>query len=292
MSVGGKGNAGFSDAELTEILRSRPLDDPQRQEACEILVGRYKNLVESCVFRYRDVPESVEDLMQVGYVGLMKAINNYDPEIGSLAAYAQPSVSGEIKRYFRDKRWHMRVKRPAQELRLRIRTAVAELTQALARSPRPAELAEHLQVSEAEITEALLASEVFQLPSLDSPLGPEADGGTLADQVGAEDPKLEHTLDMQAVWQHAAELPEREQRLLMMRFYGNMTQLQIAEKLGVSQMHVSRLLSRALGYLRDQIQATGEPRAEAPLAEDAHQVQQEAAPLGHISDPGGTHAGT
>src|SRR2546422_75006 len=101
---GGTGHAGFSDAELTEILRSRPPDDPQRQEAYETLVRRYKNLVESCVSRYRDVPESVEDLMQVGYVGLMKAINNYDPEIGSLAAYAQPSVSGEIKRYFRDKR--------------------------------------------------------------------------------------------------------------------------------------------------------------------------------------------
>jgi RNA polymerase sigma-B factor len=191
--------------------------------------------------------------MQVGYVGLMKAINNFDPQVGdSLAAYAQPCVSGEIKRHFRDKRWQIRVRRSTQELRLRIRAVTPDLTQQLARAPSDAELAACLDVGEAEITDAQLASQAFQVASLDAPV--DSDGGTgLADLIGAEDPQLEHALDIDSVWQHCTELPAREQRLLMMRFYGNMTQDQIGAELGISQMHVSRLLSHALAYLRDQI---------------------------------------
>ena len=166
-------------------------------------------------------------------------------------------MSGEIKRHFRDKRWQIRVRRSTQELRLRIRTATAELTQQLSRPPGDAELAAHLGVTEAEVTATQLASEAFQAASLDAPAGPDDDSGSVGDLLGAEDPALEHALDMEAVWKHAAELPPREQHLLVMRFYGNMTQEQIGQELGISQMHVSRLLSRALKYLRDQI--TGKP---------------------------------
>jgi RNA polymerase sigma-B factor len=251
------------DADLLRLVQSRPADDPERQAACEILVARYENIVRSCACRYQTPPELAEDLMQVGYVGLMKAINNFDPEVGdSLAAYAQPCVSGEIKRYFRDKRWQIRVRRSTQELRLRIRTVTADLTQQLSRPPGEAELAAHLGVTEAEVAETQLASQAFQVASLDVPAGPDDDSDILGDLLGAEDPALEHTLDMEAVWKHAAELPPREQHLLMMRFYGNMTQDQIGHELGISQMHVSRLLNRALAYLRDRITGMAGPASE------------------------------
>jgi RNA polymerase sigma-B factor len=248
----------LDDRELLALVRSRPPQDAGRQRACEELVRRYAGIVRGCVARYRDSPEPAEDLMQVGYVGLLKAINGFDPVVGdSLAAYAQPCVSGEIKRYFRDRRWQMRVQRPAQELRLRIRAATDELTQQLARSPADAELAAWLGVGLAEVEAAQLAGQVFQLASLDAPLAGEQDV-TVGDLVGAEDPGIDHAVDIEAVWQHWPQLPARQQRLLVMRFYGNMTQAQIADALGISQMHVSRLLTRALAYLREQLLSPGE----------------------------------
>jgi len=241
-----------SDEELLRVIQSRPREDPERQSACETLVTRYSSIVRSCVQHYWRFPEP-EDLTQVGYVGLLKAINKFDPDVGdNLAAYAQPCVSGEIKRYFRDKRWQMRVHRQAQEMRLAIRAASGELTQQLARAPRDSELADHLGVPEPEITAAQAASQAFQVASLDAPLT-EDDDGQLGDLIGAEDPQLEQAVDMASVWKHCDELPRRQQRLLMMRFYGNMTQAQIGEELGISQMHVSRLLQRALTYLRQKI---------------------------------------
>jgi RNA polymerase sigma-B factor len=262
-SMNGPDLRGRSDTDLLRLVQSRPADDPERQAACEILVGRYENVVRSWVYRYQTAPELAEDLMQVGYVGLMKAINNFDSEVGeSLAAYAVPCVSGEIKRYFRDKRWQVRVRRSTQELRLRIQAVTAELTQQLSRPPGDAELAAYLGVTEAEVAAAQLASQAFQAASLDAPAGPDDDSGSVGDQLGAEDPALEHALDMEAVWKHAAELPPREQHLLVMRFYGNMTQEQIGQELGISQMHVSRLLSRALKYLRDQITGQAGPASE------------------------------
>jgi RNA polymerase sigma-B factor len=246
-----------SDSELLAVVRSRPRGDPKRQAACETLVARHERIVRSSVSRYRIAHELAEDLMQVGYLGLIKAINNFDPAVGgSLPAYAQPCVSGEIKRYFRDKRWQMRVDRSSQELRLRIRTATEELTQRLARAPSDTELAEYLGVGEEEVTGTQLASEVFRVASLDAPARKDGDAYSLEDVIGTEDPRLDHTVDMETVWQHCADLPQREQRLLMMRFYGNMTQAQIGEELGISQMHVSRLLQHALIYLRGCLNET------------------------------------
>jgi RNA polymerase sigma-B factor len=206
-------NGGRRDHELARLVQTLPRDDPRRAAACEQLVTRYQALVRACAQRYRDSPEPLDELMQVGYVGLLKAINNFDTEVGeSLPAYAQPCVSGEIKRYFRDKRWLVRVRRPVQELRLDIRNASGELTHQLSRMPRDAELASYLNVSEAEVAEAQQASLVFQASSLDAPLADGAKDGSPSDL------------------------------------------------LGISQMHVSRLLTRALDYLRERI---GEPRGAA-----------------------------
>jgi RNA polymerase sigma-B factor len=244
----------LTDNALLAKIRSLPRDSELRAAACEIIVERYGKLVRSCVRQYRGSPEPTEDLMQVGYVGLLKAINNYDPEVGdSLSAYAQPCISGEIKRHFRDKRWQIHVRRSAQELLLELRKANEELTQQLGRDPGEDELAERLGVSADDMQEARQADLVFSTYSLDAPLSDREDPALLADVLGDDDPGVMHTIDMESVNAHWDELPEREQRILVMRFYGNLTQTEIGDRLGISQMHVSRLLARALAHLRSRL---------------------------------------
>jgi RNA polymerase sigma-B factor len=244
----------LDDAALLTMIQSLPRGDRRRDAAGEVLVSRYQPLVRSCVLRYKNSTEPHEELMQVGYVGLLKAINNFDPRLGaSLAGYAQPCVSGEIKRHFRDRRWGVHVKRSVQELRLELRDTTAELTAELGRLPSDSELAIQAGVTEDEVREVRQADLAFRAASLDAPVASHEAGASLAELLGDEDPQLEHVLDMQAVWAHWSELPEREQKLLLMRFYGNMTQAEIGQRLGISQMHVSRLLAEALGYLRDRL---------------------------------------
>ena len=244
----------LSDDELLVRFRALPRDSHERSAACELLVARYERLVRSCVRQYRGSPEPVEDLMQVGYVGLLKAINNFDPSFGSsLSAYAAPCISGEIKRHFRDKRWQVHVRRSAQELLLELRKATEQLTHTLGRNPTDDELAERIGCSAEDLLEARQADLVFSSYSLDAPLSDRDDPAQLSDVIGDEDAEMEHTIDMEAVSTHWDELPEREQRILVMRFYGNLTQAEIGARLGISQMHVSRLLARALGHLRSRL---------------------------------------
>jgi RNA polymerase sigma-B factor len=244
----------LGDADLLSTIQSLPHGDARRDAACEVMVSRYQPLVRSCVLRYRNSTEPQEDLMQVGYVGLLKAINNFDVTLGtSLAGYAQPCVSGEIKRHFRDKRWQIRVQRSLQELRLELRNTVGQLTNELGRMPSDGELAASAGVTEDDVRAAQQADQAFRTASLDSPVTDEGGAANLGELLGDEDPQLEHLLDMEAVWAHWSELPDREQRLLLMRFYGNMTQSEIGQRLGISQMHVSRLLAEALSYLRERL---------------------------------------
>lgn len=243
----------LSDNSLLAQLRTLPRDSTEREAICEILVRRYAGLVRSCVRPYRQSPEPAEDLLQVGYVGLLKAINNFDPRYGdSLTAYAQPCISGEIKRHFRDRRWQIRVRRKDQELLLEMRAAEETLTQRLGRAPGDRELARHLAVTEDDVRQARQVHQAFAANSLDAPLS-QSDPALLADILGEDDPAIAHAVDIGAVHAHMDELPERERRILTLRFYGNLTQEQIGERLGISQMHVSRLLNRALTYLRAQI---------------------------------------
>ena len=244
----------LSDNALLARLRQLPRDSAERAAICHILVSRYAGLVRSCVWPYCRTPEPAEDLLQVGYLGLLKAINNFDPQHGdSLRAYAQPCISGEIKRHFRDRRWQLRVRRQDQELLLELRAAEEDLAQQLGRTPDDRELARCLGVSEDDVREARQAHQAFTTHSLDAPLSPGGDPAALGDLLGEDDPDLAHATDIEAVRAHLDELPEREQRILMWRFYGNLTQTQIGDRLGISQMHVSRLLERALTYLRGQI---------------------------------------
>jgi RNA polymerase sigma-B factor len=239
----------LTDSQLAELLH-----DPERRDAaCETLVSRYQSIVNSCARRYRLPAEFTEDLVQVGYVGLLKAINGFDPAVTpELAGYAQASVSGEIKRYFRDKRWQLRVRRADQELLLRARAARAELVQELGRAPVDAEVARRLEITVEELEAADAAGAAFAPASLDAELGGN-DGLTLGDVLGQEDQDLERAVDLEALSAHWGELPRREQRILTLRFYGNKSQAEVAQDVGCSQMHVSRLEARALGHLRQRL---------------------------------------
>jgi len=254
--------AGLDDQALLGLSRSLPGGSQRRAAACELLVTRYQGLVRSCVRPYLGSPVPAQDLMQVGYVGLLKAIGNFDPAAGhSLAAYARPCITGELKRYFRDKRWLLHVKRPVQELALRVRDETGPLAQQLGRTPTDSDLARHLGVSEEELQHARQAELSFIPSSLDAPLsGQGTSTMTLADTLGQEDPQLEHMLSMRAVAAHWAELPAREQQILIMDIYDGMSQTQIGQRLCISQMHVSRLRARALGHLRARLLDL-EPRA-------------------------------
>jgi len=244
--------AELSDGELLEQCHKHARGSAEWSAACDALVRRFTPLVRACVRQYRDSPELVEDLMQVGYVGLLKAIGNYDPAFGNgLRAYAVPCITGELKRHFRDKRWQVKVTRPVQELLLEMRGATEDLVNELGRHPHDSELAERLGVTEEELREARQAADAFTALSLDAPAGAEDDGSDLGELLGGEDAGFGQTLDMEAVSQHWDELPRREQRILILRFYGNQTQEEVAARLGISQMHVSRLQARALARLRD-----------------------------------------
>jgi RNA polymerase sigma-B factor len=246
--------ADLDDRELLGIAGSLPRVSRRRVAACELLVGRYRGLVWSCVRRYRRGSESTEDLMQVGYVGLVAAINNFDPAVGrSLATYARPHINGEIRRHFRDKRWQLHVVRPVKEVAMQVRTATWQLAQELGRTPTESDLAAFLGVSGHDLRDAQLAEMAFQPTSLDAPLAGQPDAAILADLLGEEDPRMDHMLCMQALAAHWGELPSREQKILLMRFYGDMTQDQIGQRLGISQMQVSRLLGHALRYLRPRL---------------------------------------
>jgi RNA polymerase sigma-B factor len=254
---------------LLGLVQSLPQGSHRRAAACELLVTRYQGLVRSCVRPYRGTPVPTQDLMQVGYLGLLKAINHFDlaAETG-LAAYARPCISGEIKRYFRDKRWPLRVERPVQELALQVRDASGPLAQQLGRTPDDSDLALHLGVSGARLRQARQAQLAFMPFSLDAPLAGQSAMITLADVIGAEDPRLDHLLGMQAVAAHWGELPSREQQILIMDFRGGLTQAQIGQQLRISQMHVSRLRTRALGHLRARLLGPEPRQVPGPARRD------------------------
>jgi len=224
--------------------------------AREELVQRHLPLVRSLARRYAGRGEALEDIEQVGAIGLLKAIDRYDLEREvSLTTYATPNVVGEIKRHFRDKGWAIRVPRRLQELRMQIGTTTAELTQALGRSPTPRELAEKLGCSVEEIVEGIESSNAYSTLSLDATDDGGEDGGvSMLEVMGLDDEELEQIEIRESIKPLLEALPPREKRILLLRFFKNKTQSEIAAEIGVSQMHVSRLLSKTLDRLRTSIQ--------------------------------------
>jgi RNA polymerase sigma-B factor len=224
--------------------------------AREALVHLHLPLVEHCARRFRNRGEPFEDLVQVGTIGLLKSIDRFDTERGvEFSTYATPTILGEIKRYFRDKGWAIRVPRRLQELRMQIGTTGAELTQSLGRSPTPRELAEAIGCSVEEVLEGLESSNAYSTLSLDAGDGSEDGPMSMLDSIGVDDVNLEHVEVRESLKPLLDRLDPREKRILLLRFFKNMTQSQIAEEIGVSQMHVSRLLSRTLEQLRSDLEA-------------------------------------
>ncbi|BFU44153.1 SigB/SigF/SigG family RNA polymerase sigma factor [Krasilnikovia sp. MM14-A1004] len=211
--------------------------------------------------RYRGRGEPLEDLTQVARLGLVKAIDRYDPRRGSFTAYAVITITGEIKRHFRDKTWGVHVPRRIQDLSLEVARACTVLTTRLSGSPTVAEIAEFLRVDEDAVIEAIESAASYCPASLNAPVG-AGDAGELGDLLGGVDLDLEAVDDKLTVADLLLRMPARERRMLALRFYGNRTQAEIAQELGVSQMHVSRLLSRALTWLREAMLRDTLPRWE------------------------------
>ncbi len=220
----------------------------------DLIVG-YLNLVRYLAVKFANRGESLDDLIQVGTVGLLKAIDRFDVERGvEFTTYATPTIVGEIKRYFRDKGWAIKVPRRLQELNLAVNRAIEKLTVKLGHSPTVAELAAHLGATKEEILEAQELGAAYNLLSFDSELGGDKKSQTLADYIGQTDAGLE-LLEDKANLERAFEvLTGRERIILYLRFYENVSQTEIAKRLSVSQMHVSRLQQRALEKLKQVLQ--------------------------------------
>jgi RNA polymerase sigma-B factor len=251
------GDGGLQDREqardLFAQLAAQP-DAPRGGRTRDQLVEMHLPLVEYLARRFAGRGEPLDDLIQVGTIGLIKAVDRFDLARGvEFSTYATPTVVGEIKRHFRDKGWTVRVPRRLQELRAALATATGTLTQNLGRSPTVTELAELLELNEEEVIEGLESANAYAAVSLEAT--DDEDGMSVLDTLGETDEALEGVEYRESLKPLLDSLPERERRILVLRFFGNLTQSQIATELGISQMHVSRLLARTLSQLRDRLLA-------------------------------------
>ena len=238
-------------------LRRMPSDDPEYESLREHVIGEYMSYARYIAGKFRQRGEAQSDLEQVAYLGLVKAVDNFDPDYGAaFLTYATPMIAGEVRRHFRDTTWDVHVPRRVQENALAVRAAERELTQELGHPPSAAEIAHRLELSADEVAEAYEAGAAHHAASLDVPTAmSDGDGASLGDLLGDDDPGFELVVNREALKPLLAELSPRDKRILLMRFFRNMSQVQIAEELGVSQMQVSRLLSRILGGLRQGVEA-------------------------------------
>ena len=238
--------------ELFERISQLPPGSPERERIRGQLVELHLPLVEYLARRFRNRGEWLDDLTQVATIGLIKSIDRFDLERGvEFSTYATPTIVGEIKRHFRDKGWAVRVPRRLQELKLSLTKAIGELAQREGRAPTVSELATHLQMSEEEVLEGLESANAYSTVSLDAPDSGDEDAPAVADSLGIVDEALEGVEYRESLKPLLERLPPREKKILLLRFFGNLTQSQIAAELGISQMHVSRLLARTLTQLRD-----------------------------------------
>ena len=228
-----------------------PAGTPEYERVRAELIEMHLPLVRYFARRYAGRGEPLDDLVQAGSLGLVKAVDRFDPERGlEFSTYAAPTILGEIRRHFRDRTWAVHVYRGLQELTGQVARCASDLTQELGRAPSVPELVARTGESEERVLEALECAAAYRADSLHAPLGEDRE---LADVLGGDDPALGDVEMHESLTPALARLPDRERRILQMRFYGNMTQSQIAAELGISQMHVSRLLARTLVRLREEL---------------------------------------
>ncbi|GAA3390222.1 SigB/SigF/SigG family RNA polymerase sigma factor [Cryptosporangium minutisporangium] len=232
-------------------LAGLAVDDRQRGVVRDALVTEYLSLARNLAWRFRDRGEPLDDLVQVARVGLIKAVDRFDPGRGiAFPVYAIPTITGELRRHFRDRGWDVRVPRRLQELHLQLRAATQELSHRTGRAPTAGELATYLRLPREQVIEGLQAGDAYTAGSLDRPSTPRPGAPTLGDLLPDLDRPFERVDDHEALAPLVAALPPRERRILYLRFVEEQTQTQIAQEIGVSQMHVSRLLSATLAQLR------------------------------------------
>lgn len=249
----------FDDGQAEDLLAEMNRlaeDDPRRERLRARIVELHAPLVRGVARRYAGRGEPIDDLQQVAYLGLVKAINRFDPGIGDrFVTYAYPVVTGEVKRHFRDKTWGVRVSRRIQELRPLLQRTVQEYTRENGTSPTTAQIAALMGITEEETVEVIVACDAYRPLSLEAPAdgSQSGDHGTVGEYLGSEDPALDAFIDGHALGPLIDELPERERTILLLRFFGNKTQSEIAADVGLSQMHVSRLLAQTLRQLRREL---------------------------------------
>ncbi|WP_181043295.1 SigB/SigF/SigG family RNA polymerase sigma factor [Actinokineospora auranticolor] len=223
-----------------------------RARVREELVTGFLPVAQHIAQRFANRGEPYDDLLQVATLGLINAVDRFDPDRGSdFLSFAVPTVMGEVRRHFRDTSWAMRVPRRLKELHMAVNAATGEMSQRLGRAPTPSELARHLDMPVEDVYSGLEAGAVYRSQSLDEIIGPDEDNTSVGDRIGVEDKALAGVEYHETLQPLLANLPERERRILLLRFYGNQTQTQIAQQVGLSQMHVSRLLSKTLAQLRE-----------------------------------------
>ncbi|CAN5131004.1 N/A [soil metagenome] len=236
---------------LLDRLAAAPPGSTEHRAAREELVVLFLPLARQLAARYRNRGEPIEDLVQVATIGVLKAVDGFDPARGSeFTSYAVPTIVGEIKRHFRDHGWTLRVARRLKELKFEVDQATLSLTNALGRTPSVTEIATHLGCTEAEVGEAMMAAKAYGTLSLTMPMGGPDSDATLMDVLGGPDEELGAVDDRETLRPLVARLAPRERRIIALRFYANLSQARIAEQVGLSQMHVSRLLARSLAELR------------------------------------------
>lgn len=239
-------------AELSGI--SGEAEQQRRGRLRDELVTEYLPVAEHIARRFSGRGEAFDDLVQVARVGLINAVDRFEPERGSdFMSFAVPTIMGEVRRYFRDSSWSVRVPRRLKELHLQIGQVSGALGQRLGRAPTPTEIARELNLTVDEVSEGLQAGNAYYAVSVDKPAGDDGEAASLADTLGEEDGSLESVENHEALQPLLRALPPRERTILMLRFFGNMTQSQIAERVGISQMHVSRLLAQTLEKLRAKL---------------------------------------
>jgi RNA polymerase sigma-B factor len=239
-----------NETELATELVGTPRDDPSWSWKRDEAITAWLPMARRLARRYASRGVEQEDLNQVATIGLIKAIDGFEPERGGeFTGYAIPTILGELRRHFRDRMWNIRVPRRLQELNMAINRARNELIQTLGRVPTVADIAGHLGIGEEEVIEGLEGAHAYRPASLSTPISADGDA-ELGDTLGARDPGYEETELHLALGPALAGLSERERTIVTLRFYGNLTQSQIGEQVGVSQMHVSRLLAGALVKLR------------------------------------------
>jgi RNA polymerase sigma-B factor len=244
---------GHAEALLAE-LASLGSKDPRREQIRTELVRMHLPIARRIARRYVHYDEPSEDVLQAAMLGLVKAINRYDPSRGErFLAYADPTMTGEVKRHFRDRTWLLRLPRRLQELRLAMRHARRDFTEEHHREPTVSEIADILDISEEEAIEVIGAFDAYRPRSLDIPIDDGEDAETYGDLIGERDSGIENAADHIALRPLLDRLPERERIILLHRFYGNRTQTEIAELMNLSQMHISRLISRSLDTLKAEL---------------------------------------